>query len=1162
MAASVKLPGEALTVSCQLYSSVQGPRNPSSLSLNPSITLPEVDCNYQSHRRNSSSNNEVKNTNHAVENTRRHKSSQTSQLNLYQSRDTPQLQKDLFPESEGNDNERDDYLDGDDLNNYEDSSFELHGTSNITQNRALQNTTKPRIFNSNHCSGSSPVCNLKAKMMHQDMYLYGNSKEDDQVRSLLDSGPQHCRDNNSTRILMDFEEQENEDEEDYNENVSKAFSDCESSTQNQTDYVSDSSRKSSEGVLDNFTAIQSIANNAVFSMLADLDSPAKKSHWPASMSQDDDVKPILCLSPCGVDPNCNNHPLDFDPLSLEIPNGIARLQSQNHLMTSAQNYYKLVACDLSPLSFPSPVSSSLNMAHSRGRVTPPGEYYLFKQPEEERRVLEEDLQGDGNTQPNRVQTVIKNLPKGAREKKSHNETWHQNSQDPELNSQEHTAQPQSRVEVKECQNSPNQEAQLHVARHPMQTDINLSSCEPRSLSHTDTDVSSHDSKQQVTSFVTLACSRMGDKDSLLVKNSVNTKSTSRSERTVQLGPNVTAISNHTAKMSPNSATSVICSTPSTFEGPCASSPEVIRYTKAQRPTSLPIQPFILQPPSGQQHKKDLGSLLSQYISHLHEKTGTSKNTGKCTQLAGHLGASPLGNYYSIHLESSSDVCSTCSLSPVQSHFSPHWVQTHTHHESDHKTLEPKVSSLQIPHELGEEILTSRPGSQEECELSLHSPCPAIPSWTSLTSEMSLISVSGAGRRPPWPPDAAFWAQISLLKTVSSAVDLITAHFSSYRDLEEKIRLGNSLLCPSISKLVLGQLCPAIRNILQDGLKAFKHDLVVGQQHNKPWSVVEASSQPGPSTRVLHSLVSVVRKCSQLTSHNLRLNAFFLGLLNLRALEAWFHHLHTCAGVVTEYYHPWAFLTLSQGPACGSLFQELLLLLQPLSHLPFDLHLLSELRLQSRPEQRPIPTSGPLPLSACTFLQISPNPRRVSSPERPREKEENALHTLAQAESHAACSTHMTKKLTGCVGRFCKLPKLLSAGQRQNSVSPVCSRRERAGWWLAEMDICSHSPPQAGGVELIVENRESRTGRVSATSPGSKATGELYWAWLFGSGISTPVAMDSTQKRSMPTKRSRLPSQWLKMGASKVELLVQSVWAGKTDRLWNKRTIRPQPQLHS
>uniref|UniRef100_A0AAR2L3Y3 RUN domain-containing protein n=1 Tax=Pygocentrus nattereri TaxID=42514 RepID=A0AAR2L3Y3_PYGNA len=84
----------------------------------------------------------------------------------------------------------------------------------------------------------------------------------------------------------------------------------------------------------------------------------------------------------------------------------------------------------------------------------------------------------------------------------------------------------------------------------------------------------------------------------------------------------------------------------------------------------------------------------------------------------------------------------------------------------------------------------------------------------------------------------------MLKSVSLAVDFITAHFGSGRDSEEKIRLGKSSLCPSISQLVLSQLCPAIRNILQDGLKAFKLDLIIGQRRNKPWSVVEASTQPG------------------------------------------------------------------------------------------------------------------------------------------------------------------------------------------------------------------------------------------------------------------------------------------------------------------------------
>uniref|UniRef100_A0A8B9LV11 RUN domain-containing protein n=1 Tax=Astyanax mexicanus TaxID=7994 RepID=A0A8B9LV11_ASTMX len=84
----------------------------------------------------------------------------------------------------------------------------------------------------------------------------------------------------------------------------------------------------------------------------------------------------------------------------------------------------------------------------------------------------------------------------------------------------------------------------------------------------------------------------------------------------------------------------------------------------------------------------------------------------------------------------------------------------------------------------------------------------------------------------------------MLKSVGLAVESITAHFSPSRDPEEKIRLGNSLLSPAISQLVLGQLCPAIKNILQDGLKAFKLDLIVGQRRNKPWSVVEALTQPG------------------------------------------------------------------------------------------------------------------------------------------------------------------------------------------------------------------------------------------------------------------------------------------------------------------------------
>lgn len=48
-------------------------------------------------------------------------------------------------------------------------------------------------------------------------------------------------------------------------------------------------------------------------------------------------------------------------------------------------------------------------------------------------------------------------------------------------------------------------------------------------------------------------------------------------------------------------------------------------------------------------------------------------------------------------------------------------------------------------------------------------------------------------------------------------------------------------------------------------------------------------------------------------------------------------------MVTAYYHSWGFMSMSLGQ-CQPLFQELLLLLQPLSVLPFDLNLLLEPRL--------------------------------------------------------------------------------------------------------------------------------------------------------------------------------------------------------------------------
>uniref|UniRef100_A0A665V379 RUN domain-containing protein n=1 Tax=Echeneis naucrates TaxID=173247 RepID=A0A665V379_ECHNA len=84
--------------------------------------------------------------------------------------------------------------------------------------------------------------------------------------------------------------------------------------------------------------------------------------------------------------------------------------------------------------------------------------------------------------------------------------------------------------------------------------------------------------------------------------------------------------------------------------------------------------------------------------------------------------------------------------------------------------------------------------------------------------------------------------LGLLRSVSRAVDLIMAHFGSRNALYfplAQIRMGNSSWSPTISGLVLEHLCPAIQNILEDGLRDHKLDLIVGQRRNHSWTVVEA-----------------------------------------------------------------------------------------------------------------------------------------------------------------------------------------------------------------------------------------------------------------------------------------------------------------------------------
>ncbi|KAM7026213.1 AP-4 complex accessory subunit RUSC2 isoform 2-T8 [Acridotheres tristis] len=296
----------------------------------------------------------------------------------------------------------------------------------------------------------------------------------------------------------------------------------------------------------------------------------------------------------------------------------------------------------------------------------------------------------------------------------------------------------------------------------------------------------------------------------------------------------------------------------------------------------------------------------------------------------------------------------------------------------------------------------------------------------------------------------------LVKAINTAVDLIVAHFGTSRDPGVKAKLGNSSVSPNVGHLILKYLCPAVRDILSDGLKAYVLDMIIGQRRNIPWSVVEASTQLGPSTKLLHSLYSKISQYTELTNHTMRFNAFIFGLLNIRSLEFWFNHLYNHEDIILAHYQPVGFLCLSHS-VCQPLFEELLLLLQPLSLLPFNLDLLFEHHLmqmgkEQQQQKELLRVKQDLLLSVHSTLQLM---RTRGSSEDPDgcstapETCQGAARGGDVSPGHSPQQAVGEKRVKG-VGASC------GEGDREEEQSKVREstwegkKDKQAGWWYQLM----------------------------------------------------------------------------------------------------------------
>ncbi|XP_063037415.1 AP-4 complex accessory subunit RUSC2 isoform X3 [Melospiza melodia melodia] len=888
----------------------------------------------------------------------------------------------------------------------------------------------------------------------------------------------------------------------------------------QMGYISDSSCNSSDGVLVNFSALynkmngqpQSNLNSANLSCDSSFCSHSDTGAFYLDLHSSPTESKMSCESHnpessgkvCGcqhssspvLDANCNSYHLHCEPCTSESSDLTACFQSQARLVVATQNYYKLVTCDLSSQSSPSPAGSSITSCsedQTKGSPAQPTEYYLFRRP---------DLRQEGNVECSEEE------PKGESSQNMIEGQVYVNVSPPNLN----TSRQRSRSYDQNLDRSPG--SRLGSLERMVSCPVKLSESPAIPIQSSP--------PKRVTSFAELAKGRKkngtspphrSSGDSSLefspipeTQRDCPTFLEERARRSQSLPPMpfIHGLNRSCEGFCLNHAfgdSQALCSTkdsvssekvPSghgageqaslsllteadaSFSGGSASghgqkdvraradgggtdSKPVVRYSKDQRPTTLPIQPFVFQhhfskPPKARALHSHFASSLSQLYSLSSNRPASQQiSTSQCSALAtsseqaavagsqahGTLvtqqrsadGAasrgdggikkpgpettrpSPLGSYSPVRcnvpffqsVDSSSSPTSeraedsqpprsrSCPISanllPTRSSPAVSAMQPSKATKAD--TLRQKENPKLIPKKEGP-LEPSPPLSEYRLHSGSLPPLSvggmsmsrvggqADSHWRSGSETSSSGPLSSMGIRPVngqsmrqlqltyndfFPdyfslaekPPAEFCLspdgntesisidllqKKGLVKAINTAVDLIVAHFGTSRDPGVKAKLGNSSVSPNVGHLILKYLCPAVRDILSDGLKAYVLDMIIGQRRNIPWSVVEASTQLGPSTKLLHSLYSKISQYTELTNHTMRFNAFIFGLLNIRSLEFWFNHLYNHEDIILAHYQPVGFLCLSHS-VCQPLFEELLLLLQPLSLLPFNLDLLFE-----------------------------------------------------------------------------------------------------------------------------------------------------------------------------------------------------------------------------
>ncbi|KAL3060152.1 hypothetical protein OYC64_014686 [Pagothenia borchgrevinki] len=399
---------------------------------------------------------------------------------------------------------------------------------------------------------------------------------------------------------------------------------------------------------------------------------------------------------------------------------------------------------------------------------------------------------------------------------------------------------------------------------------------------------------------------------------------------------------------------------------------------------------------------------------------------------------------------------------------------------------------------------------------------------------------------------------ALVSAVSVAVEAILAQFSSSRTVVQKALSGDSTINPSLGRLVLQCLCPALHSLLTDGLKPHQSDLIAGRRPNSAWGLVQASTKPGPKTQALFNLQVRIGELPQLRQSKHRFNAFLLGLLNTKLLDVWLSHLQSCSDVLETYYRPTSIMRLSL-TACQPLFEELLLVLQPLSLLTFNLDLLFQhhhLEADSHSPDIPSPPcqDAGIKLSkegsqsktaGCRYMESLSDVDFRSSEQRAAKQKSSPLSSPMNGGPGE--STQCSAAPTNTSATYAQTsPQLLwvqetNIGDLPPPNSEEDSLTQQAGQviqqgWGAVMRWGGRMSHNLSELNLKKEEMRMDLPELHAESDFAPVSSGAPVPWRLGRIFGASKSLSSPPGQTPPTRR---PSQWLAPGVTALTRMVSS-----------------------